>query len=152
VIEVQYRPTTEADMVFVAGRMRTADRLEVFRASGVGAHEALVESVKDSSWAVTVVFDGEPVAIFGFTYQGGPSAQVWMLGTPTLAKHPRVVLTEGRRITDSWMDFFPLQQNYVDATNTFAIRWLRKLGFRFDETPVMRNGHPFLYFWKHGHL
>lgn len=150
--EVIYRETTEADLAFVASRMRTADRLEVYRATGRGAHQALMGSVEDSSQAFTVVIDGEPVAVFGFAFQGGIAAEIWMLGTDALRKHPRTVLVEGRRIVDAWGDYFALQHNYVDVHNKTAIRWLKMLGFRFDERPVMRNGHPFLYFWRHGNV
>lgn len=150
--DVIYREPTPDDITDVALRMRREDAVEVFAMSGRKPYAALQECVLDSSSAFTAVINGRPEAIFGFTYQGGVGAEIWMLGTDELRKHPRLLLVEGRRIVRAWGEWFPLQQNFVDAANTLSVRWLRMLGFRFDEKPVKRGGREFLYFWMHGNV
>lgn len=149
-----FRPATDDDIASVAARMRESDVLEVAAASGRSPLVALRESVRDSDAAFAAVFGDRAEAIFGFQYHGGVGADIWMLGTPELRKHARVMVTEGRRILDAWCEHFPVLHNFVDDSNTDAKRWLRAVGCLMASKPTTYGeaGTPFRYFWRAAHV
>lgn len=147
---IDYRPPTADDIAFVADRMRAGDVLECSAVDPTMTPlTSLSNSVMASTSSFTVLVDGQPVAIFGFIYEGTLGAEIWLLGTDHLERLPREAVTEGRRILDGWADEFGLLHNFVDDRNTRAKRWLRAVGCDFGGTrPVGPDGVPFRYFWK----
>lgn len=88
-----------------------------------------------------------PVAIFG----AGNDPQVkergliWLLATSDIRKVAKSVL----KLAPIWLDFFEDRypnalHNWVDARNKLHLRWLDKMGFRFDQTKMIR-GQQFIH-------
>lgn len=127
---VEVRPATREDVLYVAGRLRKADREEVM-AMGTTPREAVLFSWQLSDYAWTGLIDGEPSMIFGCGRAlNAPVAEVWALGTDTCTAAPREMLLYGREIVRMILDIYPELQNYCDARYTKSHRWLRKLGFQ----------------------
>lgn len=130
---VEIKTATEKDVLFVAERLRKADREEV-RAMGVTPREALLFSWQLSDYAWAGYLEGEPAMIFGCGKALNASvAEVWALGTDACTKAPREMLLYGRECVRMILDIYPELQNFCDARYTKAHRWLKKLGFQVSE-------------------
>lgn len=126
------RPVQPGDAQAIAGSLRAADVAEVRAASGLIPDASFLERCIGMSDPVfTIDIDGAPAALFGVT-ELNPHLGVgapWLLATPALDRHPRVLITEGpeyiRRLRNQW----PILVNFVHAKHHRSIRWLRWLGF-----------------------
>lgn len=122
-------------MAYLAANLRESDADEL-RACGIAnPFEAIDSSVKRSllCWAGTV--DGELCCLMGVTTldllagHGSP----WMLGTPALNRHSRILVRLTPDYISRMLRVFPLLTNHVHAKNTTSVRWLRRVGFTLDE-------------------
>jgi hypothetical protein len=111
--------------------------------------------IEVSAFALTCLFDGEPVAMFGvvpastLTGRGVP----WMVASATLDRHQRLFLRHCRPAVEQMGRMFRHLCNHVDARNTKAVRWLAWLGFTVH--PAQPHGPdrlPFHYFEKISHV
>lgn len=122
--------------------MRQADRDEVSALSGRTPARALLNSVKRSSVAETVLIDGRAEMIFGvgdvniLAGVGSP----WALGTDEIERNQREFLRKSVACRDRMRARYPVLCNVVDARNRVSVRWLKWLGFVFSE-PVLVSGH-----------
>jgi hypothetical protein len=84
---------------------------------------------------------------------GGIGA-AWMIGSTGLQplRVQKALLRESREMLDVLQAMFPtMLYNFVDARNDCAIRWLKWLGFTFDDPiPMGRGKHPFFPFYRQG--
>lgn len=100
----------------------------------------------------TAVVEGKPFAMFGvvpFNEPGWPvgCAAPWFLATDDV----RLVLRDLFVQTPDWLDYFntiyPVLLNWVDSENEMAIRWLKRVGFKFVSLdPIGVGEHPFWRF------
>ncbi len=145
--EISIIPARPEHIREIAGRMRAADRAEVFAASGRSPLSALSFSYRHSSEVWTALFDGRPQVMWGvgdisiLTGVGAP----WLLGTDAVERNFRGFLRISRDWPAQLLGRYRLLRNLVDARNTISIRWLEWLGFRLFD-PVEINGQPFHLF------
>jgi hypothetical protein len=117
------------------GKLRKADWDEVYAVTGENPDSNLPhawELSKKYRW--TAMIDGEVAALFGVAKMRGAHGVgvPWMLGTDKLFSVPKVMVKEARAYTKRWMEIFGLLTNFVDCRNTKSIKWLRRVGFKFD--------------------
>ena len=143
------RPTRHTDIEEIGGRLRKADVAEVWAATHLEPMEALVMSRKTSTICQTVVYAGNPVAIFGC----GPddvrpqAAEVWLLATDDLYSMRHAFLRGSRECVSRMLEVYPLLINWVDARNIKSIEWLKWLGAKImDAKPYGPDGLPFHFF------
>ena len=149
--EVLIRPTEPGDAAQLFAHLRATDLAEC-QAYGRGDTAAGIEaSVHRSALCWTGLIDGELAAILGcapinmLTGIGSP----WMLGTPVLDAHQRVLVRETPEYIARMLKAFPHLVNFVHAKNTTSVRWLRRLGFSLSEpAPFGPLGEPFHRFEK----
>lgn len=147
--DVLIRPTEPGDAARLFANLRASDLAEC-RAYGHPDIAASIASCVDRSvlcW--TGLVDGELAAIFGaapvnmLAGIGSP----WMLGTPVLDRHQRILVRRTPEYIGKMLKAFPHLVNYVHAKNTTSVRWLRRLGFTLhDAVPCGARGelfHPF---------
>ena len=126
---VEFREATEEDALFIADRLRQADRAEVL-ATGATCRSAVEGSRRLSDYVWTGLIDGGPAMLFGCGISlVSTAAEVWALGTDECTRAPREMLIYGRRKIREMLDIYPEMQNYCDARYHAAHRWLKKLGF-----------------------
>lgn len=131
----------------IANRMRTIDASECL-AVGHSPKMALRSSLKASTFALTIMLDGRPVAMLGITpYSvlegiGSP----WLLGTDEVLKGARHFLTVGPRVVEAMQREWPRLENYVGAENRQAIRVLLRLGFDVSPEVVVIGNLPMRLF------
>ncbi len=126
---ITFREASREDALFVADRLREADRNEV-AAMGATPRMAVEYSRQLSDYAWTGLIDGVPAMIFGCgSSLVSTAAEVWALGTDECTKAPREMLIYGREKLREMLEVYPEMQNYCDARYHAAHRWLKKLGF-----------------------
>lgn len=140
---------TAQDIEHVAANLRAADVQEL---QAVGGPEFdllrclfLSVAVSDDVY-VAVSAAGEPVALTGVSpvsLLGGLGCP-WLLGTDSLMRYPRDIVTHGRQLVCKWELRYSHLFNYVDARNARSIAWLRRIGFTIQPAqPHGLQGVPF---------
>lgn len=129
--------------------MRLIDAAECL-AVGHTPKQALRSSLKVSTFALTIMLNGRPVAMLGVTPysvlegMGSP----WLLGTDEVLKGARQFLTVGPRVVEAMQREWPKLSNYVGAENRPAIRVLLRLGFDVSPEVVVIGGLAMRLFTK----
>ena len=130
-VDVEIRPVTQDELLYLLGNMRKADWDEVEAAAG-DVRAALLDGAEASLWVDACLINGELACVFGVApLRGllGKQAAPWMLGTPLIDKHPSVLISESRKYVARMLSQYPHLFNCVDARNKRSIRWLKWLGF-----------------------
>lgn len=129
--EITVTPTVPADADELYLHLRAADMAECEAYGRGDVLSGIRESVRGSLRCWTVRREGVLLGVFGvaplsfITGVGSP----WMLGTPALDRHPRLVQRLVRQYLPQMLEAFPHLINFVHAQNTRSIRWLTRLGF-----------------------
>lgn len=146
-MKVVLRPIEDGDIEALCADPRPACVAEM-TALGSTFEDALVESVRRSDWTGCATVDGAPVCLFGVAPGSVLSGLgvPWMLGGAGLDRAEVAFLRRSRPVADAMLATYPRLVNVVDAENRRTIRWLKWLGFRFDDAPVYVRGHPFHVF------
>lgn len=146
---MRVRDVRVADLALLATHLRDDDRRELAAARGEGTPVAglIVRAVHQSSHCWTAANDDDDaIAVFGvapISMLGGLGSP-WLLATDEAFRHPRALVTEGRRYLAIMRTLYPRMVNHVDARNLRSIRWLKRLGFTVHPaTPYGLAGEPF---------
>lgn len=136
---------------YVAEHMRAADVAEIWVGWRHTPAEAIARSVAVSRDAFTGLADGVPFCVFGVgtATAMGDVGSPWMLGTEALPRHARTFLRGSVAFVGHVRGEYSRLENYVDARNTLALRWLKWLGFTMEEAvPFGPDKLPFHKFWS----
>lgn len=135
------RPTTAADILDLAPRLREADLEEIKALTGLGPLEALALGLFQSDTCITCVSaEGVIVGVCGIApYDDGETASVWFLTAPEIAQHIRELAVKGKEWLDQQNSIYPILMNYVTEDNTVHLRLIKYLGFTLG-TPFNIHG------------
>lgn len=142
-------PAEASHVELMKGRFRPADIEELWAAAHKSPEECILGGIEVSPLCWTALFDGSPSAVFGVAPQSmlGGAGSPWMVGTVDLDRHAYTVMRHTGSCIAAMLLCFPRLSNFVDARNTKAIAWLKRLGFRFhDAEPHGLEGLPFYRF------
>jgi hypothetical protein len=132
--------------------MREADAVEVHASSGLTPLEAVLDSLRRSTYARAAVIGDEVVAMWGVApVERQDIGVVWLLGTRRLNRYPVAFVSEARRELRQMLQVRPVLANWVDARYQSAVRWAGRVGFRVcDPEPFGHEGRPFhpIFFWE----
>lgn len=121
--------------------MREWDRIEA-RAFGRSPKQALRLGLSCSLWTLTAKVGGKPEAMMGLSpvsmIEG--RGQPWMLGSEAIYDHPREMIGNVRDIVALMRSDCPKLENWVAVGNVRARRFLRHVGFTFDDGAVDIGG------------
>jgi hypothetical protein len=131
---VRYVPAEAAHASSIAPRLRTADRDEIHAVSGQDPEAALLNGIRMSAKAITLLIDDQPEAIFGVVEKDKQTGIVWMLGTDELVREPKRFWIAGKSWLTTLHMTWPVLTNYIDARNEVHIRWLERMGAKFHGT------------------
>lgn len=144
--DYQVVPATPAHAAELAANMREADVAEIWAGWRHTPAEALDRSMKGSRDTMAGLADGRVVCMFGvgsYTILSDIACP-WLLGSEELPQHARAFLRLNRVYARHIKDEYAILENYVDARNAVAIRWLRWLGFTiWEPQPFGPDGLPF---------
>lgn len=125
----------EEHIHYIADNIREADLLEIKALGRPDPYKAIYSSYKTSKQAWSAVIEGTPILMFGvspvseLTGLGAP----WMITTDGIIKVKKQFVKECRSHVTNMLTIYPRLSNYVDCRNEVAIRWLKWLGFTFDD-------------------
>lgn len=142
-------------IIGVADSLRKIDRKECFLATGQPqASVTLIESVRNSSYC-RAAWDHEaglPLALFGVTtVPSAPAIGIpWMVGTVYLKDYRKDIIRIGPEMVEKFQEDHSLLVNFCLPENEVSIRWLKRLGFQFEDEPQPYGyfDHPFIKFWR----
>lgn len=141
----------DVSLKFILMHLRDDDKAECYAACMLTPDKALAHLISMSDYAYVGALEGQPICIYGvypsdaINHTGVP----WLLGTKFLDKYASIFLKNCRAQVDEMMANYDRLENYVDERNTAAKKWLKWLGFEFDEpVPYGPFNLPFRRFWK----
>ena len=144
-------PGTEAHAEHIGRNLRDQDLLELtLQCPEDNVVDTVIASYQLSvPLCFTVVWDGEPVAMFGVAPTAVPEVgAVWMLGTPGLLAASAYV----SRFTLPWVEWmnnlYPTILNECHSENTVSLRWLKHAGFTFGDPKEIADDVFFTPFWR----
>lgn len=143
------RASRISDVIRMGDHLRKSDVEEVWASHHHTPQTALIDSYNMSTFCLTVLIKGEPVAMFGLAPQSllDDHAAVWLLATDKLETIGREFLRESKRFINMMLEQYPLLENYVDARNLVSIEWLKWCGAKIEPAvPYGVDGHPFHHF------
>jgi hypothetical protein len=146
VVDVLIRPTEPQDAAVLYRHLRPADLAECLAYGHADLEERLAANVRRSLLCWSGFIDGELAAILGvapISMMAGIGSP-WMLGTPVLDAHSRVLVRRTPEYIAKMLNAFPHLVNLVHARNTTSVRWLRRLGFTLH-SPVPHGAHGELF-------
>jgi hypothetical protein len=90
---------------------------------------------KNSDYSVIVTVNNEPCVMIGLAIHDilSGSGIPWLLGTESSLKYKRHFIKQVPAVIDEMLTVCPNLFNYVHAKNKISIKWLKKIGFIFDE-------------------
>lgn len=146
------RPSTMADVEPVAKGLRMEDIREIKAASGNDPVATLSLGVLYSEHCWTMYSgDDDHLGMLGLHPDSDRPlfGYVWLLATDRLLKHQHEFLRECR--TGPYLDllhsYYPVLHNYADERNTVHLKWLKWMGFEFNEVvPLGVEQRPFVHF------
>jgi hypothetical protein len=149
-MSVKFEKPTEDSLIHIGEYMREADRIEVMASHGMVPLEAVFNSVDISDLSSVALYNGVPCAVFGLvkrdllTGTGVP----WLLGTDDIDLCKKDFIIHTREGVREMLNVCPRLENHVHIENRKSIRWLKTMGFKFDEPePVGIHGELFSRFY-----
>lgn len=151
-MNIEIVPADYPDAADIAMRLRECDVLELARLSREEPWPAIRNSIEGDGEAWVARVDGVPEVVFGCGKSMilGRRAHPWLLGTDAIDRLAFPMLRTTQGFVRRWAQEHSLLENLVDATNKRTIRWLKALGFTFDEPVQIRPGVVAQRFWMIG--
>ncbi|UOF81248.1 internal virion protein A [Caudoviricetes sp.] len=149
--KITIRMSQEADILPIARFMREQDQIELKRSHGTKPYVSLKRSKRMSVLCWTMCEDDFPIAMFGASPMGLLSNQafIWFLGTDRVKANAKSFMKLTPIYVNRMLQSWPYLTNTVDPENTFAVRYLKRVGFTFKEKTVKTpKGYDFLEFYK----
>jgi len=134
-VVVKFIEPTQDLIEAIAADMRQADADEVWASDNQTPLEALIEGWKVSDLAVVITVNDEPCVMIGLVIRDILSGAgiPWLLGTDNALKYKRQFLTQVPAVINEMLNICPRLYNYVHVDNKVSVKWLKRIGFTFDE-------------------
>lgn len=134
-VKYEIRDATKEDVDYLTPRLREIDKLEIEVMYEGTHHASLMSGLKMSEYCKVGVADDKPFCIYGVRKPCflSNSGIAWMLATDDIKKH---AMKFGRKCAievDKMLNGVDIIENWCHADNKVTIRWLKWLGFKFEE-------------------
>jgi len=140
-------PLVAEDLWGLCRLARPADREEIESVAGFSLETAVGLLIPHSCKSQKIVHNGLLLAAVGDAQHLDGLGVPWLISTIHVERYPREFLRATKPLVDEMLGRHQRLQNYVDASNTAAIRWLRWLGFELGTAvPYGHQGKPFIPF------
>jgi hypothetical protein len=138
---ITIRESIPEDVAILAGSLREEDNKEASAQWG-SALFAIQKSYDVSKDRFTLDLRGKPVAMFGLVEQNKDTANIWLLGTPGLAKIKKSFIILSVEIIKEFLAEYPTLWAQVDRRYQKTFRWLKWLG-AIEQPTYKLNGVDF---------
>lgn len=132
----------DTDPFVVACNMREEDVAESEANGFEDPFAGLLWSVELSDNVATVVLEGHPVGIFGWSDLGEGVCELWLAGTDDLTRYPVSFHKIAKAFIEELLAEYDCVTNEVFIENHVHLEWLSRLGATFEACP----DEPFLTF------
>ena len=148
--------SSEFEKKFILNYLREEDKEELQAMFGEGWYKETIKTLQDNDFLVMYVFDEQkneiPIAIGGF-YDFNQSevsiASVWILSSQYIYRNKKLFFKDIKEKLRETGGKYKIMYNYIYKRNFSAKKWLKKLGFRFDnpnpEGLNVKEGFEFFY-------
>lgn len=140
-------PTNE-EIEWIANNLRPEDIDEIKASTCSDNIYGVIKKsleLSDETYAV-INSDGKAVGVFGIRSHEGDGIP-WLLTTREIEKFKRQFKIQSQEIVNEWLNKWPYLYNYVDCRNKVAIKWLKTIGFKMEDTFTLGDPHvPFFKF------
>lgn len=133
--DVVMRAPHAGDAKALAADMRPADVAEVLACGETDLVRVVQDGIDDSALCWTIEVDGQVAGVVGVVPLGGLLSEVgvpWMLGTPLVQKHRRMLVRISHAYIRRMLGAYPHLLNFVHTDNAVAVRWLKRTGFELQ--------------------
>lgn len=144
------RQTVASDLFPIAEQMRREDVDEIWASHRHKPLQSLKAGFERGDQCWTIVFDGEPIGMFGvgratlMSDRGIP----WLLATDKLVEIQVIFLKSCKKHVQNMKIGYNILENYVSIHNKTSLRWLKWLGFTIeDKTTTLITGAEFKRFY-----
>ena len=140
---VKLRLCEAGDIEYIAANMRAVDAEEIRLAGNHDPLECLTKGASHSVYCRVIEINGRPAAILGLVPLDNMNDRgiCWLLGTDDIERHAKAFCELCRQELAAMMKRAERVENFVWAENRVSIRWLKWLGFEFEQAR-------FLHFYK----
>lgn len=132
--------------------MTRDDRIEVMLSHGHTAQDAIEKGLEVSKFTTVGCVGDDVCCIFGVTEKSLLTRHgiPWMLTTDKMELHKRILMEGSIDVVNEMKRHFNHLENYVYVENKRSVRWLKWLGFEFDEPePHGKYQQPFMrFYWE----
>jgi len=124
-------PATEEHAKVIAPQMRQVDIDELWASWHVLPLDGILQSMRGSRDPKVGLADGVPACIFGVAERSILSGvgYPWLMATPEIKNHALRFLRMTKEYMQGVKRRYSLLENYGDARNTEAFKWMEWLGF-----------------------
>lgn len=131
---IEIRPATTGDLLYVGNNLRAADFEEYLMSTGRHPRSNFAKSLQGFDDLLCGTADGTPACIFG-CHRGGQGGVPWFMGTEAIEglAVARTMVREGRRLFKQWTTLFGPLGNYVYASNELHIKYIKAIGCTLGE-------------------
>lgn len=127
------------DVKYILDNLREEDLEELLALWGASWREETLRNIMDTDFEVLLgkTKKGKKPVVMGGVWEVSEGIGcAWLLSTPEVKNHRHCLLRELKRDVEKSKKKFKLIYNFIYKRNFEAKKWLRWLGFRFD------NPHP----------
>jgi len=139
---------TAAHARVIAASMRERDIAEVRAGWMCEPMEAMQDALEASFYARTLLYDLEPLCIYGLaplTVLSG-AARIWIFASSAIDRHGFAFARGSRRFLPEMFRYCQLATNLIDMDDAPALRWMQWLGGRCVLPGNRHNGRLFAQF------
>lgn len=124
------------DILYILEHLRLEDEHEAIVQKGKNFKEIICNEIMNSNtrtWLGCKKTDGIPVCVGGYcnTKENGVGI-VWLLSTPEIENNKTCLLRHIIKAYDEIDSKYWLTCNILFSENKFAKKWLKKIGYKFD--------------------
>jgi len=132
---------------YILDNLRPDDVVEMKTEYGENWRIVVEEYSKIYDLKIACDENGKPICMSGVVPEENNIGIVWLLTTKEIENHYQSFLNEAKTEIDMWSKEYEVLCNVVHKRNKKAIRWLKWLGFKFDN-PLNIQHKDSLFFYK----
>lgn len=149
-MDVNIFPADKEDVYELVDNIRDADRREIYALHGVSPLAGIYYSFKSTSDNYSVrAGDGALLCIWGFKRDAWNSHLVWMITTKAIEelKYARLFIKKCDAVCKQILNKYGYSHNVVHSKNATSIKWLKRLGAKFEHAIIIRDEEFFPFYF-----
>jgi hypothetical protein len=123
----------DQDVYSLVGRLRQADKDELFATNGQDPDKTLVESWQASKYRRVMIYEKQVICAMGIVEFNQDIGIPWLLGSDEISSAKRQFLKGVKEGIDFASSKYRYLINFIDIRQSSAIRYFTWMGCKFEE-------------------